>query len=219
MAFSGWPEEALEFFDGLAAENTKAYWTAHKPVYEKYVLRPMAELVEDLAPEFGPGKIFRPYRDVRFSKDKSPYQTHIAAAAGGGYIRLSADGLAAGAGMYDMRPGQLDAYRRAVAADRPGRDLERVIAEIGLARYRRLRAQRAQDRSPWVSGGSPADRAAALQEHHRLAAVAGGAVAGDPGRPRPDRRVPAGHPAAGGLALRECGRGGMRAGVIPVTAN
>ena len=131
MAFSGWPEEALEFFDGLAAENTKAYWTAHKPVYEKYVLRPMAELVEDLAPEFGPGKIFRPYRDVRFSKDKSPYQTHIAAAAGGGYIRLGADGLAAGAGMYDMRPGQLDAYRRAVAVDRSGADLERVIAEIG----------------------------------------------------------------------------------------
>ena len=131
MAFSGWPEEALEFFDGLAADNTKSYWTAHKPVYEEYVLRPMAELVEDLTAEFGPGRIFRPYRDVRFSKDKSPYQTHIAAAAGGGYIRLAADGLAAGAGMYAMTPRQLDAYRRAVAADGPGQDLERVIAEIG----------------------------------------------------------------------------------------
>ena len=60
MAFSGWPEEALDFFDGLAADNTKTYWTEHKAVYEEKVLRPMADLAEELAPEFGEPKLFRP---------------------------------------------------------------------------------------------------------------------------------------------------------------
>src|SRR5215831_107376 len=76
MSFSGWPEEALDFYDGLAADNSKTYWTAHRHLYEAAVLGPMTELVEELAPEFGEAKIFRPYRDIRFSKDKAPYKTH-----------------------------------------------------------------------------------------------------------------------------------------------
>src|SRR6478735_8902887 len=110
MAFSGWPEEALDFYDGLAADNTKTYWTANKSVYEERVLGPMAELVEELAPDFGETKIFRPYRDVRFSQDKTPYKTHIAAMVGSGYVQLSADGLAAGDGMYVLAADQLDRY-------------------------------------------------------------------------------------------------------------
>lgn len=131
MPFDGWPEEALEFYEGLAADNSKAYWTAHKAVYEDAVLRPMTELLEDLAAEFGEAKIFRPYRDVRFSADKSPYKTHIGAVIGTGYVQLSAEGLATGDGMYGMSPSQLDRYRRAVASDQSGRGLERVIAGIG----------------------------------------------------------------------------------------
>jgi uncharacterized protein (TIGR02453 family) len=130
MAFSGWPEEALDFYDGLTADNSKTYWTAHKSVYEEKVLGPMAELVEELAAEFGDTKIFRPYRDVRFSKDKSPYKTHIGATVGSGYVQLSAHGLAAGDGMYGMAPDQLDRYRQAVASDRTGRELEELIAAI-----------------------------------------------------------------------------------------
>jgi uncharacterized protein (TIGR02453 family) len=130
MPFNGWPEEALDFYDGLAADNSKAYWTAHKAVYQEKVLAPMAELAEELAADFGEGKIFRPYRDVRFSPDKSPYKTHIAATVGPGYIQLSASGLAAGAGLYVMAPDQLDRYRRAVASDQAGGELERVIAAI-----------------------------------------------------------------------------------------
>src|SRR5690349_4114403 len=107
MAFSGWPEEALEFYEGLEADNSKAYWTDRKADYEDKVLRPMTELLEELGPEFGESKIFRPYRDVRFSKDKSPYKTNIGAMLGGGYIQLSATGLAAGDGMYGMAPDQL----------------------------------------------------------------------------------------------------------------
>jgi uncharacterized protein (TIGR02453 family) len=130
MSFSGWPEEALDFYEGLAADNSKTYWTAHKHVYEAAVLRPMTELVEELAPEFGEAKIFRPYRDVRFSKDKTPYKTHIGALVGRGYVQFSAQGLAAGNGMYGMAPDQLDRYRGAVAGDRTGRELEDAIAAI-----------------------------------------------------------------------------------------
>jgi len=130
MAFAGWPAEALEFYEGLEADNSKVYWTAHKAVYDEKVRGPMAELVEELAPEFGEPKIFRPYRDIRFSKDKPPYQTHIGAIVGDGYIQLSANGLAVGSGMYHMAPDQLDRYRRAVADDQAGPQLERIIVAI-----------------------------------------------------------------------------------------
>jgi uncharacterized protein (TIGR02453 family) len=133
MAFSGWPEEALDFYDWLAADNTKTYWTAHKAVYQELVLGPMAELVDELAAEFGDTKIFRPYRDVRFSPDKTPYKTHIGAMVGSGYVQLSAHGLAAGDGMYVMAADQLDRYRQAVASDRIGPELEQVIATVGKA--------------------------------------------------------------------------------------
>lgn len=130
MAFQGWPAEALEFYEGLAADNSKTYWTRHKAVYEEKVRGPMAELMDELAAEFGEAKIFRPYRDVRFSKDKSPYKTNIGAVLGSGYLQLSANGLAAGDGMYGMTPGQLERYRQAVADDAAGEQLERVISAV-----------------------------------------------------------------------------------------
>jgi uncharacterized protein (TIGR02453 family) len=134
MAFSGWPEEALDFYDGLEADNSKSYWTEHKATYEQNVLRPMTELTEELAAEFGEPKIFRPYRDVRFSADKSPYKTHIGAVIGGtGYVQLSAEGLGAGAGMWQMGPEHLERYRAAVVSDGPGAELEQVIVRIEKA--------------------------------------------------------------------------------------
>jgi uncharacterized protein (TIGR02453 family) len=134
VTFRGWPSEALEFYEGLTADNSKTFWTSHKTVYETRVRAPMVELLAALEPEFGPGKIFRPYRDVRFSADKSPYKTHLAASLeGGGYLQLSAEGLAAGCGMYEMAPEQLDRYRRAVADDTTGGELTTLIAVIEKA--------------------------------------------------------------------------------------
>ena len=134
MAFGGWPAQALEFYEGLEADNSKSYWTSNKAVYEDTVLRPMTELVEQLAPEFGEPEIFRPYRDIRFSADKTPYKTHIGATLGHtSYVQFSADGLAAGAGMWHMEPEQLAQYRAAVAADGTGADLEAIIAKIEKA--------------------------------------------------------------------------------------
>jgi uncharacterized protein (TIGR02453 family) len=81
----------------------------------------MEALLAELTDEFGPCKLFRPYRDVRFSKDKSPYKTSIAATVGpAGYVSLSAAGLGAGSGMYHMEPEQLARYRAAVDDDRSG---------------------------------------------------------------------------------------------------
>lgn len=130
MAFSGWPEAALDFYEGLEADNSKTYWTANKAVYESAVHGPMAELAAELEPDFGDTKIFRPYRDVRFSKDKSPYKTACGAMIGDCYVRLSAAGLAAGNGMYMMTPDQLDRYRKAVADDSAGAELEAVITAV-----------------------------------------------------------------------------------------
>src|SRR5580693_254599 len=130
MAFQGWPEEALDFYEGLEADNSKSYWLAHKEIYETCVLAPMAELLAELEPEHGDTKIYRPYRDVRFSKDKSPYKTALGAHAGDGYIQLSAAGLAVGSGMYGMATDQLERYRSAVAADSSGSMLEDVIASL-----------------------------------------------------------------------------------------
>jgi uncharacterized protein (TIGR02453 family) len=125
MAFQGWPVEALEFYEGLEVDNPKAFWTEHKAVYEEQVRAPMEALLTDLAAEFGEGKIFRPYRDVRFSADKSPYKTAMGARLGGGYVQLSSEGLAGGLGTYVMAKDQLERFRQAVADDRL--DLEGVV--------------------------------------------------------------------------------------------
>src|SRR5512142_1041586 len=131
MAFRGWPAEALEFYDGLLADNSKTYWLEHKTTYDDQVRAPMVALLEELEPEFGPAKIYRPYRDVRFSKDKSPYKTQIAASFGrGGYVKLSAEGLGAGSGIYMFSPDQLRRWRTAVDDDRSGAALVRVIEAL-----------------------------------------------------------------------------------------
>ncbi|KAB2342439.1 DUF2461 domain-containing protein [Actinomadura rudentiformis] len=128
MAFTGFTDEAFEFYEGLLADNSKAYWTAHKETYERHVRDPMIELFAELEPEFGPAKMFRPYRDVRFSHDKSPYKTHQGGHAGGGfYFQVDADGLMVAGGMYAPTPEQLRRYRAAVDAEHSGKALETIV--------------------------------------------------------------------------------------------
>jgi uncharacterized protein (TIGR02453 family) len=131
MAFAGWPVEAIEFYEGLEADNSKTYWQTHKATYESAVRGPMETLLAELAPEFGEGRIFRPYRDVRFSADKSPYKTAMGATlAGGGYIQLSSSGLGTGCGMYVMAPDQLERYRAAVDDDKSGAQLTKLVTKL-----------------------------------------------------------------------------------------
>jgi uncharacterized protein (TIGR02453 family) len=133
MAFGGWPAEALAFYAGLEDDNSKEYWTSRKAVYQEQVLRPMEELLEELAPEFGEPKIFRPHRDIRFSHDKTPYKAHIGARLGGtGYVQLSADGLSAGAGRWHLEPAELTLYRAGVAGP-DGAELAAIVAALEKA--------------------------------------------------------------------------------------
>jgi len=111
-------------------DNTKSHWTAHKEFYEDRVLGPMRALLAELAPEFGEGRVFRPYRDTRFSRDKSPYKTAIAAHNDVGYISLSADALGVGSGLYMPSPAQLARFRAAVAGDKTGAALLRLLKDL-----------------------------------------------------------------------------------------
>jgi uncharacterized protein (TIGR02453 family) len=135
MAFTGWPVEAVEFYEELEADNTRTFWLAHKSVYDKRVKAPMEELLAELADDFGAGRVFRPNRDVRFSKDKTPYKLNCAAQLPGGYVSFSADGLFVGSGLYMPAPEQLRRFRAAVADDRSGADLESIVARLRKDSY------------------------------------------------------------------------------------
>jgi uncharacterized protein (TIGR02453 family) len=135
MAFRGWPVEAIEFFEGLEDDNSRAYWQAHKATYEQCVKGPMEELLAELEADFGPGKVFRPYRDVRFSTDKTPYKLNCAAHLTGGYVSVSADELFVGSGLYMPMPADLKRLRAAIDDDRTGRELEAIVAALRKAKY------------------------------------------------------------------------------------
>ncbi|MGY1705015.1 DUF2461 domain-containing protein [Geodermatophilus sp. SYSU D00697] len=134
MSFEGFPDEGLVFYEGLEADNSKTYWTRHRAVYDDCVRAPLQALVEELAPEFGTAKVFRPYRDVRFSHDKTPYKTHQGAVvnpegrgAGAWYVQISTDGLMVAGGCWRLESDQVARYRRAVADDLQG---GRLRAEV-----------------------------------------------------------------------------------------
>jgi uncharacterized protein (TIGR02453 family) len=133
--FAGLPDEAFLFYEGLEADNSKAYWQAHKAAYEQHVRAPVEALVTALETEFGHAKLFRPYRDVRFSHDKSPYKTHQGAFVEvepgiGYYVQVAADGVTAAAGFHAHAPDQVARYRAAVDDEATGTRLATTVAEL-----------------------------------------------------------------------------------------
>lgn len=139
MSFAGFPPAALAFYEGLAADNSKVYWQAHKAVYDEAVKGPMQELLLDLA-EFGPFHIFRPYNDVRFAKGRPPYKEQIGAVGeseGGAvhYVAFSAAGLTVGSGYYHMASDQLDRFRAAVDDAHRGSEVEAICARLQKKGY------------------------------------------------------------------------------------
>ncbi len=141
-SFAGFPAEAFEFYEQLAADPTKSWWEAHKAIYLRAVREPLAGLGAALADEFGPPKIFRPYRDVRFSKDKTPYKDHqgmyveacggdAAEASGlGWYVQVSAGGLMVAGGWYQSSPDQVARYRAALATAAPAERLAGLVQAL-----------------------------------------------------------------------------------------
>jgi uncharacterized protein (TIGR02453 family) len=133
--FTGFPEAALDFYDDLEMDNTKSFWEAHKATYSDAVKAPITALTDALAAEFGPAKVFRPYRDVRFAKDKTPYKTHQGAYVGvgpacGWYVEISARGVRTGAGFYDASGTDLARVRASIDHEATGKELQRILAKL-----------------------------------------------------------------------------------------
>ena len=185
--FAGWKGDFQGFFLGLRADNSKAYFEAHRRQYDEEVKGPMVALLADLEPEFGPARLSRPNRDIRFVADKSPYKTNIYAdARGGGYVALDATGLVAAGGRYMMDAPQLVRFREGIAADRSGRELVAIVTrlreknyEVGglelkrvpsphpqdhprgeLLRHKRLIYWRRWEVAPWIATAEARERVA-----------------------------------------------------------
>jgi len=99
----------------------------------------MEELLQDVADEFGEAKLFRPNRDTRFSKDKTPYKTNIAAViylekGGSVYVSLAAEGLHVGGGSYHLERPQLARLREAIDDDRRGEEIAGIVAALRKAK-------------------------------------------------------------------------------------
>jgi len=150
-AFTGFRPEAIQFLADLAENNDRAWFTPRKAEYELLLKRPLEALCVALDERFrardmpllgDPARSpFRIYRDVRFSKDKSPYKTNIGASfpwrdggAGmpGGYFHLSPGDIFVGGGIWHPEPARLAAFRRLVDTD-PER-VHRVIDDPDYAR-------------------------------------------------------------------------------------
>jgi uncharacterized protein (TIGR02453 family) len=135
VSFKGWPIEALDFYAKLEANNSRVWWLANKQTYDDCVKAPFLELSDAIEKEFGALHLFRPNRDTRFAKDKSPYKTNAAAVTesqGGAayYVSLSAEGLYAGSGYYMLATDQLERYRAAVADNRKGPQLATAVSTL-----------------------------------------------------------------------------------------
>jgi uncharacterized protein (TIGR02453 family) len=119
--FMGFGPKALDWFRGLEADNSKAYFEGSRGVWEEQVRGPLERLLEELGEELGGAvKLFRPHRDVRFSKNKAPYKTNtygvvrVPGTESGLYVAISSKGLHAGSGYWQMAQDQLARYREAV---------------------------------------------------------------------------------------------------------
>lgn len=138
--FQGIPPGAFAFYAELEDNNNREWWLEHKDSYISLVRDPLTALLAELEPRFGPAKIFRPNRDVRFSQDKSPYKTAQGAFASaqegvGYYLQVSADGLLVGGGYHSHTPAQLARFRNSVDASGTGESLRQIVDGVATAGF------------------------------------------------------------------------------------
>jgi uncharacterized protein (TIGR02453 family) len=150
--FDGFGDGTFRFLRGLAKNNDKAWFEAHRADYDEHYVEAAKGFVSALGPklrkvsksvQFEPrvnGSLFRINRDVRFSKDKTPYKAHLDLwfwegdrrgwDTPGFFFRLAPDRLILGAGMHKLEKPALEKYREAVLDDKLGKELEKVLAKI-----------------------------------------------------------------------------------------
>lgn len=131
-------EDAHSFLTDLSENNNREWFQDHKTQYDTQIKRPaerfMADVTTWLSDQIGTtpkAKLFRPHRDVRFSKDKTPYHTHLhvlwTLADGRGWMMgISPTYATAGSGIMGFEKGQIDAYRAAIDRD-AGAELETIL--------------------------------------------------------------------------------------------
>lgn len=138
--FAGIPSEAFRFYAELEENNNRDWWLEHKATYDSAVKEPLTLLLAELESEFGPAKLFRPNRDIRFSPDKSPYKTAQGAFASrqegvGFYLQINADGLLVGGGYHSHTPAQLARFRAAADASASGAALQGIVDAVAAAGF------------------------------------------------------------------------------------
>jgi uncharacterized protein (TIGR02453 family) len=134
--FNGFTRNAFTFFTGLAQNNNRDWFQAHRELYEQACREPMKQLIAALGSDPARTKITRINRDMRFAPGQAPYRTQIAAVVGDRYLSLSAEGLYVGAGMYKPEGPTLERFRNAIAADTSGRALQRMVTSLLRKGYR-----------------------------------------------------------------------------------
>lgn len=174
--FPGFPPETLDFLKNLKSNNTRDWFLSHKNIYEEKVKTPMIHFVLALKDEMKKfakellvdptHNIFRIYRDIRFSQDKSPYKTHIAAAfdpadmrkrpSAGLYFHLEPEQLFLGGGIHMPGSAELFAIRHAIAKN--PRALRKIIA---TAEFKKMFESLKGEQLSRVPRGFPQDHSAA----------------------------------------------------------
>lgn len=150
MADHGFTQKSFDFFDDLADNNYKEWFHDHRETFEEYVEQPFLDLLDRLTDRLSDCPVplrgssetmFRMNRDVRFTKDKSPYKTSISAVLtpsgtkqeNGGllYVQMGRDGGFCGVGWHKLDASELEPFRKAMVEDADGFD--RVLAALDEA--------------------------------------------------------------------------------------
>jgi uncharacterized protein (TIGR02453 family) len=182
QAFSAFPKEGLQFLRSLKRHNNREWFQEHKGIYEQHVKQPMAQLIDTLAEEFqqfAPEMIaspkvsaYRIHRDTRFSTDKSPYKTHVAAVfprsglrkheGAAFYVHIAPTELLMGGGLYMPLPEDLSAVREHIA-----KNAKAFSSIVDSRKFRKLFGTIGGERLARVPRGFPPDHPAADYLRHK----------------------------------------------------
>jgi len=148
--FSGFSKSAPGFWHELAVEMNKEWFEQNKQRYQDEWVAPMYSLLGEVraglakayAPlKLGEPKVMRIYRDVRFSKDKTPYKTHVGAhipvreGVSAMYVHLGMGEEFVGCGTYFFESDQLGRWRKLVGSDATGKPLAKIVAKLHATGY------------------------------------------------------------------------------------
>lgn len=151
QGFSGFAMETIDFMKELEANNTREWFAENKKVYERVYKAPalmfadiMAAELQSLTGSIHTSKLFRIHRDVRFSKDKTPYNTHLhisftpehgSESPPCWFFGLDTKSLSLGVGIFAFQPAELDAFRKRVTSEE-GQDIARTLEKMAKAGMR-----------------------------------------------------------------------------------